>query len=99
VFGVPDEKYGEEVCAWIKLQRGQIASAEEIRQFCDGRIAHFKIPRYIRFVESYPMTATGKVQKYLMREQMAVEMAESCPPGLTADAGRPDRAAVTISNR
>ncbi len=86
VFGVPDEKYGEEACAWIKLRRGQIASSEEIRQFCDGRIAHFKIPRYIRFVESYPMTATGKVKKYLMREQMAVELGESRSSGLKSGA-------------
>ncbi len=77
VIGVPDEKYGEEVCAWIKLHEGRTATAEEIRAFCEGKIAHFKIPRYIRFVDSYPMTITGKVQKYIMREQMAKELANA----------------------
>jgi fatty-acyl-CoA synthase len=69
VIGVPDPKYGEEVCAWIKLREGETASAEEIREFCRDKIAHFKIPRYILFVDEYPMTITGKVQKYKMREQ------------------------------
>ena len=73
VIGVPDERYGEEVCAWIKLREGATVEAEEIREFCRGKIAHFKIPRYIRFVESFPMTVTGKVQKYVMREQMTEE--------------------------
>lgn len=77
VIGAPDEKYGEEVCAWIKLREGQTATEEEIRAFCEGKIAHFKIPRYIRFVDSYPMTITGKVQKYVMREQMARELAKT----------------------
>ena len=76
VIGAPDEKYGEEVCAWIKLREGQSATAEEIREFCKGQIAHFKIPRYIRFVDEYPMTITGKVQKYVMREIMAKDLAE-----------------------
>ena len=74
VIGVPDEKYGEEVCAWIKLRAGHSATAEQIRDFCRGRIAHFKIPRYIRFVEEYPMTITGKVQKYIMRDMMAKDL-------------------------
>jgi len=74
VFGVPDPKYGEEVCAWIKLREGEQATAEEIRAFCEGKIAHFKIPKYIKFVEAFPMTVTGKVQKYLMREAMAEEL-------------------------
>jgi fatty-acyl-CoA synthase len=81
VIGVPDEKYGEEVCAWIKLHEGRTATAEEIRAFCEGKIAHFKIPRYIRFVDSYPMTITGKVQKYIMREQMAKELADAKEAG------------------
>jgi fatty-acyl-CoA synthase len=75
VIGVPDEKYGEEVCAWIKLREGHSATAEDIRSFCKGQIAHFKVPRYIRFVDDYPMTITGKVQKFIMREQMAKELA------------------------
>ena len=69
VIGVPDEKYGEEICAWIKLHEGESATEEDIREFCRERIAHFKIPRYILFVDEFPMTITGKVQKYKMREQ------------------------------
>lgn len=70
VFGVPDTKYGEEVCAWIVLKPGQNATEEEIREFCRDQIAHYKIPRYIRFVSEMPMTVTGKVQKFVMRETM-----------------------------
>jgi fatty-acyl-CoA synthase len=77
VIGVPDEKYGEEVCAWIKLHEGQQATSDEIREYCKGRIAHFKIPRYIKFVDEFPMTVTGKVQKFVMREQMKEELAAS----------------------
>ncbi len=67
VVGVPDLKYGEEVMAWIKLKEGQAASVEEIREFCRSRIAHYKIPRYVKFVDEFPMTVTGKIQKYKMR--------------------------------
>jgi fatty-acyl-CoA synthase len=74
VIGVPDPKYGEELCVWVKLKTGEEASAEEIRKFCEGQIAHFKIPRYVRFVDGFPMTVTGKIQKYLMREQMLREL-------------------------
>ncbi|HJV07526.1 MAG TPA: AMP-binding protein [Chromobacteriaceae bacterium] len=70
VIGVPDERLGEELCAWIKLRDGVTATAEEIRGFCQGQIAHYKIPRYIEFVDSFPMTVTGKIQKFLMRQQM-----------------------------
>ena len=77
VIGAPDEKYGEEVCAWIKLQEGHTVTAQEIRDFCKGKIAHFKIPRYVRFVGGFPMTITGKVQKFVMREIMAKELAEA----------------------
>ncbi len=77
VIGVPDPKYGEEVCAWIKLHEGEQATAEEIREYCKGRIAHFKIPRYIKFVDAFPMTVTGKVQKFVMREQMKEELEAS----------------------
>jgi fatty-acyl-CoA synthase len=69
VIGVPDPKYGEEICAWIKLHAGQSATAEEIREFCKGQIAHYKIPRYVEFVSDFPMTITGKIQKFVMREQ------------------------------
>lgn len=74
VFGVPDQKYGEEVAAWIKLRDGKQASEIELREFCKGKLAHFKIPKYIKFVDTFPMTVTGKVQKYVMREQMAKEL-------------------------
>lgn len=70
VFGVPDAKYGEEVCAWIVLKPGQHATEGEIRDFCRDQIAHYKVPRYIRFVEEMPMTVTGKVQKFVMRDTM-----------------------------
>ncbi|WP_339216031.1 AMP-binding protein [Solibacillus sp. FSL W8-0372] len=71
VTGVPDEKYGEEVAAWIILKEGQTAVEEEIREFCNGKISRHKIPRYIFFVDSYPMTASGKIQKFKIREQFA----------------------------
>jgi fatty-acyl-CoA synthase len=74
VFGVPDEKYGEQVAAWIKLRAGESATAEEVRDFCKGRIAHFKVPYYVKFVDTFPMTVTGKVQKYIMREEMTDEL-------------------------
>jgi fatty-acyl-CoA synthase len=70
VFGVPDEKYGEEVCAWVQIKPGMQASPEEIREFCRGQIARHKIPRYVHFVTEFPMTVTGKVQKFIMRDRM-----------------------------
>jgi fatty-acyl-CoA synthase len=69
VVGVPDVKYGEELCAWVKLRDGQSATDDEIREFCRGQIAHYKIPRHIRFVDGFPMTITGKVQKFVMRQE------------------------------
>jgi fatty-acyl-CoA synthase len=74
VFGIPHGKYGEEVCAWIQLQEGQELSEEELRDFCRDRITHFKIPSQIRFVGEFPMTVTGKIQKFLMRDAMAEEL-------------------------
>ena len=74
VFGVPDARLGEEVCAWIVLKPGESASEEEIRSFCEGRIAHYKVPRLIRFVPDFPLTATGKPQKFVMREAMMREL-------------------------
>jgi len=68
VVGLPDRKVGEAVLAWIRLKAGVTASADEIREFCDGKIAHFKIPEYIRFVDAFPMTVTGKIQKFRIRE-------------------------------
>jgi fatty-acyl-CoA synthase len=73
--GVPDAKYGEELCACIILRPGtQATTAEDIRAFCDGQIAYYKIPRYVRFVEEFPMTVTGKIQKYLLRKQVATDL-------------------------
>ena len=74
VIGVPDARYGEEICAWIKLKPGEEATLEEIRQFCQGQIAHFKIPRYIKFVSEFPLTVSGKVLKYQMRETSTQEL-------------------------
>jgi len=75
VIGVPDEKYGEEVCAWVQLKEGADLSEDEIRSFCKDHIAYFKVPRYIRLVKEFPMTVTGKVQKFKMRKQMEKELA------------------------
>ena len=74
VVGVPDVRYGEELCAWVKLKPGVSATGDEVQDFCKGQIAHYKIPRYIKFVDAFPMTVTGKVQKFMMREQMVKEL-------------------------
>jgi fatty-acyl-CoA synthase len=74
VIGVPDVKYGEELCAWIRLHDGQTATADEMRDYCRGQISTYKIPRYIRFTNEFPMTVTGKIQKFRMREISIVEL-------------------------
>ena len=74
VIGVPDEKYGEELCAWVVLKPDARATDEEIREYCRGKIAHYKVPRYVKFVAEFPMTVTGKVQKYKMREVSTSEL-------------------------
>ena len=74
VVGVPDKKFGEEVCAWIQLKEGEVLSEDEIRAFCKKNIAYFKVPRYIRLVDGFPMTVTGKIQKFKMRETMIEEL-------------------------
>jgi fatty-acyl-CoA synthase len=74
VFGVPDDHYGEEICAYIKLRPGIEASGEEIIAFCRGQIAHYKVPRYVKFVDQFPMTVTGKVQKFVMRDEAIAEL-------------------------
>jgi fatty-acyl-CoA synthase len=74
VVGVPDAKYGEAVCACIRLRDGMTATDEEIRDFCRGQIAHYKVPRYVRFMDSFPLTISGKVQKYLIREHLRTEL-------------------------
>jgi fatty-acyl-CoA synthase len=73
VFGIPDERYGEEVCAWVIAVDGAELDEEAIRGFCQGRIARYKVPRHIRFVDAFPLTVTGKVQKFRMREQEIAE--------------------------
>jgi fatty-acyl-CoA synthase len=74
VIGVPSSKYGEEVMAWVKLKPGSMATADELREFCKGKIAYFKIPAYFKFADAFPMTVTGKVQKFKMREISTKEL-------------------------
>jgi fatty-acyl-CoA synthase len=74
VIGVPDERFGEEVCAWVQLKEGETLAEDEIRAFCKQNIAYFKVPRYIRLVKEFPMTVTGKIQKFKMRETMVKEL-------------------------
>ena len=74
VFGIPDLRYGEVVCAWIKLRPGELCDADAVREFCREQIAHYKVPGHIRFVDQFPMTVTGKIQKFVMREQMMREL-------------------------
>ncbi len=74
VIGVPDVKYGEELMAWVKLRPGAALTGEEIRAYCKGKIATYKIPRYYKFVDGFPMTVSGKVQKFKMREQAVKEL-------------------------
>lgn len=69
VFGIPDKKYGEQVCAWVQLRDGSVLTPEDIRNYCSGQITHFKIPKYVKLVHDYPMTVTGKMQKFVMREE------------------------------
>jgi fatty-acyl-CoA synthase len=70
---VPDERYGEELMAWVRVREGATLTAEDVDEFCRGRIAHHKIPRYVHVADEFPMTVTGKVQKYKMRE-MAIDL-------------------------
>ena len=74
VVGVPDAKYGEAVCACIRLREGVTSTEEDIQEFCRDRIAHYKVPRYVRFMDSFPLTISGKVQKYLLREHLRAEL-------------------------
>lgn len=77
VFGVPDERWGEEVCAWVRLKPGCQLDAEGLRQWCRERMAHYKVPRFVEFVDGFPMTVTGKVQKHVMRQAMSERMSRS----------------------
>lgn len=83
IIGVPDPKYGEELLAWVKLKRGSTIQEEDIREYCRGKIARYKIPRYVRFVDSFPMTVTGKIQKFRMREISIAEMSAVKEPSVT----------------
>jgi fatty-acyl-CoA synthase len=74
VFGIPDERMGEEVCAWVQLHLNQEMTEQELKDFCKDQITHFKVPRHVRFVEEFPMTVTGKMKKFVMREEMAAEL-------------------------
>ncbi len=74
VIGVPDAKYGEEIMAWVKVKPGEQLTAEELKTFCEGQIAHYKVPRHFKFVDEFPMTVTGKIQKFLMRQQSVEEL-------------------------
>jgi fatty-acyl-CoA synthase len=75
VIGVPDAKFGEEVMVWVRLNPNATLTADELRDYCKGRIAHYKVPRYVKFVREFPMTVTGKIQKFAMREQSIAELA------------------------
>jgi fatty-acyl-CoA synthase len=77
VFGIPDPRMGEEVCAWIQLEEGKSMTEEEVKAYCKGQITHFKIPKHIRFVDEFPMTVTGKIQKFRMSEMMVEELASA----------------------
>jgi fatty-acyl-CoA synthase len=74
VFGIPDARYGEEICAWVRVREGESLTEAEVRDFCRDQISHYKIPRFVRFVTEFPMTVTGKMQKFLMREAMLREL-------------------------
>ena len=74
VVGLPDPRYGEELCAWIIVKPGQSATEDDIREFCKGQIAHYKVPKYIRFVAEFPMTVTGKIQKFKIRDEMKAQL-------------------------
>jgi fatty-acyl-CoA synthase len=74
VVGIPDPKFGEELCAWIKLKQGAAATEDEIREYCRSKLARYKVPRYIRFVDVFPQTVTGKIQKFKIRERMIEDL-------------------------
>ena len=80
VVGIPDERFGEELCAWIIPSPNAQLQEEDVRTFCRGQIAHYKIPRYVRIVEDFPKTITGKVQKFMIREAMIAELGSTTKP-------------------
>jgi len=74
VVGVPDKRMGEELCVWIRLRAGSKLNEDDVKKYCKGKLSHFKIPRYIKFVSSFPTTVTGKIQKFVMRDEAAKEL-------------------------
>jgi fatty-acyl-CoA synthase len=72
--GLPDERFGEEICVWVRLKAGESLDEEAVKAFCRGQIAHYKVPRYVRFVGEFPTTVTGKIQKFLIRKAMIEEL-------------------------
>ena len=74
VFGIPDPKYGEELGVWVKIRSGAAVTEDEVREFCRGELAHYKVPRHVKFVDSFPQTVTGKIQKFKIRERMIEEL-------------------------
>ena len=76
VFGIPDVRYGEQICAWIKTQDATSMTPDEVKTYCREQIAHFKIPHHISFVDEFPMTVTGKIQKFVMRERMVEQLSQ-----------------------
>ncbi|MGI9293654.1 MAG: AMP-binding protein, partial [Pseudomonadales bacterium] len=87
VFGIPDDRYGEQVCAWIKTQEGSTMTADDVKAYCRDQITHFKVPYYISFVDEYPMTVTGKMQKFVMREQMIEQLSRGGDSATADDTG------------
>ena len=84
VVGVPDERFGEELCAWVRRREGAECEPEDLREHCRGRIAHYKVPRYVRFTDEFPMTVTGKVQKFKLRERAVSELGLTAPERVPA---------------
>jgi fatty-acyl-CoA synthase len=82
VYGVPDERYGEAVMVSVILRDGAELTEEELREYCEGRIAHYKVPRYVKFTDEFPMTVTGKIQKFKMREQAVAELGLETAAGM-----------------
>ena len=76
VFGIPDERYGEAVVAWVSLKEGETANEEELRNYCNEQIAYYKVPKHIVIVDDFPLTVTGKIQKFVMREKMMEDLRE-----------------------
>jgi fatty-acyl-CoA synthase len=74
VFGLPDDKYGEKICAWVQVRENSSLTPEKVRDYCQGKITYFKIPKHVKIVSGYPMTVTGKIQKFIMRDQYAEEL-------------------------